>query len=67
MSKIAAIQMASGPNIQANLEEAAKLIESAVASVGTISVQEVGEGAACCPTREFCCNGDDRAGTSRLC
>lgn len=31
MSKIAAIQMASGPNIQANLEEAAKLIESAVA------------------------------------
>lgn len=31
MSKIAAIQMASGPNIQANLEEAAKLIENAVA------------------------------------
>ena len=30
MSKIAAIQMASGPNIQANLEEAAKLIENAV-------------------------------------
>ncbi|MFW2372868.1 MAG: carbon-nitrogen hydrolase family protein [Gammaproteobacteria bacterium] len=31
MSKFAAIQMASGPNIQANLEEAAKLIENAVA------------------------------------
>ena len=31
MSKIAAIQMASGPNIQANLDEAAKLIEDAVA------------------------------------
>jgi len=31
MSKIAAIQMASGPNIQANLDEAAKLIDDAVA------------------------------------
>jgi len=30
MSKIAAIQMASGPNIQANLDEAAKLIDDAV-------------------------------------
>ena len=30
MSKIAAIQMASGPNIQANLDEAAKLIDMAV-------------------------------------
>jgi nitrilase len=30
MSKIAAIQMASGPNVQANLEEASKLIDSAV-------------------------------------
>jgi len=30
MSKIAGIQMASGPNIQANLDEAAKLIENAV-------------------------------------
>lgn len=29
MSKIAALQMASGPNIQANLDEAAKLIEQA--------------------------------------
>jgi len=29
MSKIAAIQMSSGPNIQANLDEAAKLIEQA--------------------------------------
>jgi len=32
MSKVAAIQMASGPNIQANLDEAAKLIDDAVAS-----------------------------------
>ena len=31
MSKVAAIQMASGPNIQANLDEAARLIENAVA------------------------------------
>ena len=31
MSKIAAIQMASGPNIKANLDEAAKLIDRAVA------------------------------------
>lgn len=30
MSKVAAIQMASGPNIQANLAEAARLIENAV-------------------------------------
>ncbi len=30
MSKIAGIQMASGPNVQANLDEAAKLIENAV-------------------------------------
>ena len=30
MSKIAGIQMASGPNIQANLDEAAKLIENTV-------------------------------------
>ena len=30
MSKIAAIQMASGPNIQANLDEAGKLIDTAV-------------------------------------
>ena len=30
MSKIAAIQMASGPNIQANLDEGAKLIDDAV-------------------------------------
>lgn len=30
MSKIAGIQMASGPNVQANLDEAAKLIEEAV-------------------------------------
>ncbi len=30
MSKVAAIQMASGPNIQANLDEAARLIENAV-------------------------------------
>ena len=30
MSKVAAIQMASGPNIQANLDEASRLIESAV-------------------------------------
>ena len=30
MSKIAAIQMASGPNIMANLDEASKLIENAV-------------------------------------
>lgn len=29
MSKVAAIQMSSGPNIQANLDEAAKLIEQA--------------------------------------
>ena len=31
MSKVAAIQMASGPNIQANLNEAASLIDNAVA------------------------------------
>jgi len=31
MSKVAAIQMASGPNVQANLAEAARLIDSAVA------------------------------------
>ena len=31
MSKLAAIQMSSGPNIQANLDEAAKLIEQAAA------------------------------------
>ena len=32
MSKVSAIQMASGPNIQANLDEAAKLIEDAAVS-----------------------------------
>lgn len=32
MSKIAAIQMTSGPNVQANLDEAAKLIEQASSS-----------------------------------
>lgn len=31
MNKVAAIQMASGPNVQANLDEAAKLIDNAVA------------------------------------
>ena len=30
MSKVAAIQMASGPNIQANLDQAKRLIEDAV-------------------------------------
>ena len=30
MSKVAAIQMASGPNVKANLEEAEKLIKAAV-------------------------------------
>ena len=30
MSKAAAIQMASGPNVQANLDEAEKLINTAV-------------------------------------
>jgi len=38
MSKIAAIQMASGPNIQANLDEAAKLIDDAVAQGASLVV-----------------------------
>jgi len=37
MKKIAAIQMASGPNIQANLDDAAKLIEQA-ASQGAVLI-----------------------------
>jgi len=38
MSKIAAIQMASGPNIQANLDEAASLIDHAVAQGASLLV-----------------------------
>jgi deaminated glutathione amidase len=38
MSKIAGIQMASGPNIQANLDEAAKLIENAASQGANLIV-----------------------------
>lgn len=38
MSKIAAIQMASGPNIQANLDEAGKLIDEAVSQGASLVV-----------------------------
>jgi len=38
MSKLAAIQMASGPNVQANLDEVSRLIEQAAAQGGELIV-----------------------------
>ena len=44
MSKAAAIQMASGPNVQANLDEAAKLINTAVKKCKYLGCSEIGVG-----------------------